>query len=49
MKRLAIIGGGAAGMLCAALTAQSGLETVLFEHSENRVKKYYLPETANVT
>ncbi|MFM8546315.1 MAG: NAD(P)/FAD-dependent oxidoreductase, partial [Betaproteobacteria bacterium] len=36
---LAVIGGGAAGMFCAAVAAQRGLRVVLIDHSERRGEK----------
>ena len=42
MKKLLIIGGGAAGMLASVMGAQQGLEVHLFEQNEKLVKKLFI-------
>ncbi len=42
MSRVAVVGGGPAGMLCAAFAAQSGHDTVLLEQNDKLGKKLYL-------
>ena len=42
MSRVAVIGGGAAGMMAAAFAAQNGHETVLLEQNDKLGKKLYL-------
>ena len=42
MSRVAVIGGGPAGMICAAFAAGNGHETVLLEKNEKLGKKLYL-------
>ena len=42
MKRVLIVGGGAAGMFAAAVAAQKGCEVFLFEKNEKLGKKLYI-------
>lgn len=42
MSRVAVIGGGPAGMLCAATAARAGHDTVLFERNEKLGKKLFI-------
>ena len=37
--KIAVIGGGAAGMMCAALLTESGIEPVVFEKNEKCGRK----------
>ena len=42
MKRIAVIGGGPAGMLAAAEAAGKGNQVILFEQNEKTGKKLYI-------
>ena len=42
MKKAVVIGGGASGMLCAAIAAQNGLSVTLMEQNEKLGKKLYI-------
>lgn len=39
MKKIAIIGGGAAGMVCAVILARNGLNVTVFERGERLGRK----------
>ena len=40
--KVAVVGGGAAGMMAAVAAAQAGAEVILFEKNEKLGKKVYL-------
>ena len=42
MSRIAVVGGGAAGMMAACAAAETGHEVTLFEHNEKLGKKIYI-------
>ena len=42
MKRISVIGGGAAGMMAAVFAAKNGAEVDLFEKNEKLGKKIYI-------
>ena len=49
MKNIAIIGGGASGMVCAIVASQNKNNTVtIYERGKRVGKKYLLPVTADV-
>ena len=41
-KKVAVIGGGPAGVLAAVFSAQSGNDTLLIEKNEKLLKKLYI-------
>ena len=42
MKRVCVIGGGAAGLMAAYVAAENGNEVLLFEKNEKLGKKIYI-------
>ena len=42
MNRIAVVGGGAAGMMAACAAAGAGNAVTLFEHNEKLGKKIYI-------
>lgn len=49
MSKVAVIGGGAGGMMAACIAAGNGHRVTLFEQNENWVKRFILPVKDGVT